>query len=86
MARSELCDKIRSALRSLQPREEKIIRLRFGIGCPHPHTLEEIGEMMGLSRERIRQIQASAMRKLHDLRALEDDVVRLDGGIRMTPR
>ena len=70
-ARLELRDKIRSALGSLQPREAEIIRLRFGIDCAAPHTLEEIGEMLELSRERIRQIQAAAMRKLHEFRVLE---------------
>jgi RNA polymerase primary sigma factor len=70
-AHNELCDKIRGALGSLQPREEEIVRLRFGIGFPESHTLEEIGDMMDLSRERIRQIQAAAMKKLHDFQVLE---------------
>jgi len=70
-ARHELQSKIRGALGSLQPREAEIVRLRFGLDRPGPRTLEEIGSMMDLSRERVRQIQATAMRKLHEFRVLE---------------
>jgi RNA polymerase primary sigma factor len=49
---------------SLAPREEKIIRLRFGIGESHAHTLEEVGNGFGVTRERIRQIEAKALGKL----------------------
>ncbi len=45
-------------------REEEIIRLRFGIGRDMPYTLEEIGRVMGLSRERVRQIEAAALKKI----------------------
>ncbi len=53
-----------SVLRLLTPAEEKVIRMRFGIGYDRDHTLEEIGEAFGLTRERIRQIEMKALRKL----------------------
>ncbi|MBZ0121688.1 MAG: sigma-70 family RNA polymerase sigma factor, partial [Sandaracinaceae bacterium] len=52
------------ALKVLTPREEKILRMRFGIGSTEVRTLAEVGEMFGVSRERIRQIEALALRKL----------------------
>jgi len=52
------------ALSVLTPREEKILRMRFGIGKSDVHTLAEVGEVFGVSRERIRQIEALALRKL----------------------
>jgi RNA polymerase primary sigma factor len=51
-------------LKTLSPREEKVIRLRFGIGCEREHTLGEIGQEFDLTRERIRQIEAKALRQL----------------------
>jgi RNA polymerase primary sigma factor len=51
-------------LATLSPREEKIVRMRFGIGEKAEHTLEETGKMFGVTRERIRQIEASALKKL----------------------
>jgi RNA polymerase primary sigma factor len=51
-------------LKTLSPREEKVIRLRFGIGCEREHTLEEIGQEFDVTRERIRQIEAKALRQL----------------------
>jgi RNA polymerase primary sigma factor len=53
-------------LAGLSPREEKILRLRFGIGEDGEYTLEEIGRQFGLSRERIRQIEAKAIERLRD--------------------
>lgn len=70
--RRELCDKIGHTLDSLKPREAEIIRLRFGIGGHSAYTLEEIGGRMNLSRERIRQIQATAMKKLQASHQLAD--------------
>ena len=51
-------------LRTLAPNEEKIIRMRFGIGYEREHTLGEIAEQFHLSRERVRQIEAIALRRL----------------------
>src|SRR5215510_2140514 len=51
-------------LATLSPREEKIVRMRFGIGEKAEHTLEETGKIFGITRERIRQIEASALKKL----------------------
>ena len=53
-----------AVLRTLSPKEEKVIRLRFGIGCEREHTLEEIGQEFDVTRERIRQIEAKALRQL----------------------
>jgi RNA polymerase primary sigma factor len=51
-------------LASLTPREERIVRMRFGIGLDGDHTLEEVGKQFSVTRERIRQIEAKALRKL----------------------
>jgi RNA polymerase primary sigma factor len=56
---------LRHALCELDAKEEKVVRLRFGLDGTDPKTLKEIGEMMNLSRERIRQIEAQALEKLH---------------------
>jgi len=53
-----------SALKTLTPREEKIIKMRFGLDDGSEHTLEEVGQLFALTRERIRQIEAKALRKL----------------------
>jgi len=55
---------LRQALSILEPREERILRLYFGIDCDDPLTLEQIGAQMGLTRERIRQIKEKALAKL----------------------
>jgi RNA polymerase primary sigma factor len=57
-------DETAGILKILSPREEKVIRLRFGIGCEREHTLEEIGQEFDVTRERIRQIEAKALRQL----------------------
>ena len=59
-----LTDQTLKLLSTLTPREAKIIKMRFGIGGESEHTLEEIGKSFNLSRERIRQIEAEALRKL----------------------
>ena len=51
-------------LASLTPREESVLRMRFGIGMNTDHTLEEVGQQFSVTRERIRQIEAKALRKL----------------------
>jgi len=59
-------------LASLTPREERIVRMRFGLGMNSDHTLEEVGKQFSLTRERIRQIEAKALRKLrHPSRSRE---------------
>ena len=65
LMRSSLKDHLYSCLGELEPKEQKVLRLRFGLDEGDPKTLKEIGEMMGLSRERIRQIEAQALEKLH---------------------
>jgi len=60
----DLREKIHKMLNSLSPKEERILRMRFGLGDETPHTLEEVGQIFGVSRERIRQIEAQALRKL----------------------
>jgi RNA polymerase primary sigma factor len=59
-----LKEEISQVLSTLTPREEKVIRMRLGIGEETDYTLEEVGDVFGLTRERIRQIQAKALRKL----------------------
>ena len=59
-----LKEEIDKVLSTLTPREEKVIRMRLGIGEKTDYTLEEVGEVFGLTRERIRQIEAKALRKL----------------------
>ena len=61
-----LRQEIADALSGLTPREEKVIRMRFGIGEPTHYSLEEIGERFNLTRERIRQIETKALRKLRN--------------------
>ena len=65
-----LSEQTRSILSTLTPREEKVLRMRFGIGEKSDHTLEEVGQDFFVTRERIRQIEAKALRKLrHPSRA-----------------
>ena len=59
-----LAEQTRKVLATLTPREEKVLRMRFGIGEKSDHTLEEVGQDFAVTRERIRQIEAKALRKL----------------------
>jgi RNA polymerase primary sigma factor len=74
--RSSLASRIEGLLQTLSPREEKVLRMRFGIGEPAEHTLEEVGRRFVLTRERIRQIEAKALERLRrrsqDLKAFTD--------------
>ena len=62
--RNNVTDQILRVLNTLAPREAEIIRMRFGIGCEKDYTLEEIGNHLSITRERVRQIEAKALRKL----------------------
>jgi len=63
---SDLKDVVLEAISGLTPREERILRMRFGIGGMDEHTLEEVGQIFGVTRERIRQIEARALMKLRE--------------------
>ena len=64
MSNLNLLDQTRQVLATLTPREERVLRMRFGIGEESHHTLEEVGQDFNVTRERIRQIEAKALRKL----------------------
>lgn len=67
---TKLSEQIASVLADLTPREEQVLRKRFGIGEKSDHTLEEVGKLFNVTRERIRQIEAKALRKLrHPVRS-----------------
>ena len=59
-----LKEQLLAAIDTLTPREQKVIRLRYGLDDSHPRTLEEVGKEFEVTRERIRQIEAKALRKL----------------------
>ncbi len=75
---SNLRETTTRVLASLTPREERVLRMRFGIGMNTDHTLEEVGQQFSVTRERIRQIEAKALSKLkhprrsHRLRSFLD--------------
>jgi RNA polymerase primary sigma factor len=62
--RHELADRLELTLAPLDTREREVVRLRFGLGTDHEHTLAEIARRLTVSRERVRQIEARAMQKL----------------------
>jgi len=70
VAMASLREQTERVLATLTPRQERVLRMRFGIGEPADHTLEEVGKDFGVTRERIRQVEAKALRKLrHPSRA-----------------
>ncbi len=69
--RKEISKHILKMLKTLTYREEKVIRMRFGIGAERDHTLEEVGRRLSITRERVRQIEVQAMRKLRHPSRLE---------------
>jgi len=64
----EISQRIGEVLHTLTPREEKVIRMRFGLGMDRDHTLEEVGQVLSVTRERIRQIEHRALKKLKQAR------------------
>ena len=73
-----LKEQLMGVLETLTPREQKVIRLRYGLDDAHPRTLEEVGREYSVTRERIRQIEAKALRKLRHpskLKKLRDDFI-----------
>ena len=74
---ADLRAQIRKALTTLPPRQEKVIRMRFGVGEARDYTLEELGEKFSLTRERVRQIEEKSLRKLRS----QVGALRLQGKI-----
>jgi RNA polymerase primary sigma factor len=70
-ARSLLRERLKEILVDLTPREQKILSMRFGLDDGITHTLEEVGKEFGVTRERIRQIEAKALEKIREHRKLE---------------
>jgi RNA polymerase primary sigma factor len=64
VAQKDLKEKVRKILKTLTPREEKVLKMRFGIDVASEHTLEEVGKDFSVTRERIRQIEVKALKKL----------------------
>lgn len=64
VASNDLKERVREVLKTLTPREEKVLKMRFGIDVASEHTLEEVGKDFSVTRERIRQIEVKALRKL----------------------
>jgi len=64
VSNSDLKEQVREVLKTLTPREEKVLKMRFGIDVASEHTLEEVGKDFSVTRERIRQIEVKALRKL----------------------
>jgi len=74
---SLLGEKLEEALKVLSKREEKVLRLRFGLGDGCPRTLEEVGQIFNITRERVRQIEAKALKKLrHPVRLRKFEALR----------
>ena len=66
VVQSMLKEQLLAVIDTLTPREQKVIRLRYGIDDAHPRTLEEVGKEFNVTRERIRQIESKALKKLRN--------------------
>ncbi len=66
MLENDVMSKVKSMLHDLDERESSVLKMRFGLEDTEPHTLKEIGELLGLTRERVRQIETEALKKLGD--------------------
>ncbi len=63
---NDILKQVKQLIEKLEPREATVLRMRFGLKDTEPHTLKEIGEALGLTRERVRQIETEALSKLHE--------------------
>lgn len=70
--KNQLFEEAEEILKTLPPREEKILRLRFGLGIDASYTLQEIGNELGVSRERIRQLEATAIKRIRESKSFEE--------------
>jgi RNA polymerase primary sigma factor len=70
----DVLNHVLTMMEHMDPREATVLRMRFGLDDMEPHTLKEIGEQLGLTRERVRQIETEALNKLSD--GLRDPVER----------
>jgi DNA-binding CsgD family transcriptional regulator len=82
---SNLRETTTRVLASLTPREERVLRMRFGIGMNTDHTLEEVGQQFSVTRERIRQIEAKALRKLKHPSRAKPEAQELPGWLSPAP-
>jgi RNA polymerase sigma factor (sigma-70 family) len=73
----EVSEQIQKMLETLTPKEEKVIRMRFGIGIDRAHILEEIGKYFSITKERVRQIEMKALRKLENPKRWGRNYIRL---------
>jgi RNA polymerase primary sigma factor len=71
----DLSEKLETALESIPPRERQVLRLRFGLDRGHERTLSEVADQLGVSRERIRQIEGEALKKLRRMPKLRREVI-----------
>ena len=65
-----LSDELKTVLEKLPEREEKILRMRYGIGAKKQYTLRELGEIMGISRERVRQLEQQALGRIRSSQSI----------------